>query len=127
MNTPEEYHAHGRAWTIEELRQKDWTDLHSLWWVCLKDLNRTLTSKHEWERTSAGYGEFEADERIKTIRETQKAIKNVLLERWYAWEDANKLWDAKLWDGFKGLDEEKALERQQRKLEEKERRKSSKN
>jgi hypothetical protein len=49
------------------------------------------------------------------------------LERWYAWEDANKLWDAKLWDGFKGLDEEKALERQQRKLEEKERRKSSKN
>ena len=34
---------------------------------------------------------MEAEERHKTVRKTQKAIKTVLRERWYAWEDARKL------------------------------------
>ena len=70
IRRPSELHAYdvtGRAWTIDELRHKSWDDLHALWWVCLKDMNRTLTSKIEAERVKAGYGEFEADERIKTV------------------------------------------------------------
>jgi hypothetical protein len=81
----------GRAWTVEELRQKSWEDLHSLWWVCAKERNRIATSSKERERLKAGYGQFEAEDRDKTVRKTQQAIKHALTERFYAWEHARKL------------------------------------
>ncbi|KAJ9635952.1 54S ribosomal protein L4 mitochondrial [Coniosporium apollinis] len=91
MALPEEVGAHGRAWTVEELRHKGWDDLHALWWVCVKERNRIKTQTYELLRLEAGYGEYEAEERDKTIRDTQRAIKAVLTERWYAWEDARRL------------------------------------
>jgi large subunit ribosomal protein L47 len=81
----------GRAWTVEELRQKSWEDLHSLWWVCAKERNRIATSSKERERLKAGYGQFEAEDRDKTVRKTQQAIKHALTERFYAWEHARKI------------------------------------
>ncbi|KAL4797060.1 mitochondrial 39-S ribosomal protein L47 (MRP-L47)-domain-containing protein [Aspergillus venezuelensis] len=92
LSTPEYDSAHGRSWSIQELREKSWEDLHSLWWVCLKERNRIATSNLERSRLKAGYGEWEAQKRTSTIRVTQKAIKHVLRERWYAWEDAQKLY-----------------------------------
>ncbi|KAI4131054.1 MAG: hypothetical protein LQ347_003135 [Umbilicaria vellea] len=91
LSTPEEDQAHGRAWAVEELRHKSWEDLHSLWWVCVKELNRLATEKHERARLEAGYGDFESEEREKEVRRTQRAIKHALTERWYAWEDARKV------------------------------------
>lgn len=90
LATPEEDLAHGRAWTVQELRQKSWDDLHSLWWICVKERNRIATEKRERQRIQAGYGDFEADDRDQTIRITQRAIRHVLTERWYAWEEARK-------------------------------------
>lgn len=89
--TPEYDNAHGRAWTVNELRSKDWEDLHRLWWVCLKERNRLSTERRERNRVKAGYGDLESEERLKEVKLTQRAIKHVLTERWYAWEDARKI------------------------------------
>ncbi|EEH35296.1 mitochondrial 54S ribosomal protein YmL4 [Paracoccidioides lutzii Pb01] len=91
--TPEEEYAHGRAWSIQELRQKSWDDLHCLYWLCVKERNRIATADYERQRLHAGFGEFESKNRDKTVRSTQRSIRHVLLERWYAWEDARELYE----------------------------------
>lgn len=67
MATPEEIHAHGRAWTIEELRPKDWEDLHKLWWTCVKERNRLLTYANERTRWGPMYGDYESEGRHKEV------------------------------------------------------------
>ncbi|KAI9857356.1 MAG: 54S ribosomal protein L4 mitochondrial [Trichoglossum hirsutum] len=91
LSKPEDDYAHGRPWSVEELRNKSWEDLHSLWWVCAKERNRIATQSFERTRLKAGYGDFEAQRRDTTVRRTQRAIKQVLTERWYSWEDARKI------------------------------------
>lgn len=90
LMTPEDVAAHGRAWSAEELRNKSWEDLLSLWWVCVKERNKIATQEYERQRVKAGYGEHEADGRDRVVRATQRAIKHVLTERWYAYENAWK-------------------------------------
>ncbi|PLB33451.1 mitochondrial 54S ribosomal protein uL29m [Aspergillus candidus] len=92
LSTPAYDIAFGRPWSIQELREKSWEDLHSLWWVCVRECNRIATSNLERERLKAGYGEWEAGERKRVINVTQNGIQHVLRERWYAWEDAQKLY-----------------------------------
>ncbi|CAN8102192.1 unnamed protein product [Discula destructiva] len=91
LNTPAEDKAHGRAWTVEELRRKGWEDLHSLWWVCIKERNRIATGNVERKKGKYGYGAAESRVREMEVRKTQNAIKHALTERFYAWEDAVKL------------------------------------
>lgn len=57
----------GRPWSIQELREKSWDDLHALWWVCAKERNRIATSNLERERLKAGYGEYEASDRDRVV------------------------------------------------------------
>jgi len=58
---------HGRAWAISELRNKHFDDLHSLWWVCVKEKNRIATAEMERQRVGAGYGQYESDERNREV------------------------------------------------------------
>ena len=66
--TPEFNNACGRAWSVQELRQKSWDDLHKLWWVCTYERNRIATEEGERERVDAGFGEAEAADRLKEVR-----------------------------------------------------------
>ncbi|KAH8750519.1 mitochondrial 39-S ribosomal protein L47 (MRP-L47)-domain-containing protein [Diaporthe sp. PMI_573] len=91
LNTPEEDADHGRSWKVEELRRKSWEDLHSLWWVCVKERNRIATANWERAKGKYGYGDNESKAREMEVRKTQAAIKHTLTERFYAWEDARKL------------------------------------
>lgn len=111
MNTPEEDLMFGRPWAVNELRQKDWADLHSLWWLCVRERNRISTANAERARAEMGFGDYESmqrDEAVSSaallhatmryadfcclqVRKTMKAIRHVLLERYYVWEDAAKL------------------------------------
>jgi large subunit ribosomal protein L47 len=72
--TPEEFTAFGRAWTVEELRHKSWDDLHTLWYVCIKERNRILTSMKAIERHNLGFGEMEGLERDAEVRSLGDAI-----------------------------------------------------
>jgi large subunit ribosomal protein L47 len=81
----------GRAWTVEELRRKSFHDVHKLWWNCLRENNRLLTEKYTRMQLRAGYGNHEAEKRIRAVHKTQKAIRQVLVERWDAWEDAREM------------------------------------
>ncbi|KAJ0388304.1 hypothetical protein COL922a_000567 [Colletotrichum nupharicola] len=91
LQTPKETQAHGRAWSVRDLRKKSWDDLHSLWYVCLKERNRLATARKERARRMVGFGEYEGDERDDVVLSTMRAIKHVLTERYYVWEDARKL------------------------------------
>jgi large subunit ribosomal protein L47 len=67
MATPAEMSAHGRQWTVQELRAKDWDDLHRLWWVCIKERNRLNTYALERRRVGNMYGDYESNNRIRVV------------------------------------------------------------
>ena len=48
---------------MEELRRKDWDDLHKLWWVCCRERNKISTMSRERERLKMGFGAAEATNR----------------------------------------------------------------
>ncbi|KAJ5925215.1 54S ribosomal protein L4, partial [Penicillium verhagenii] len=114
MSVPDFDMAFGRPWAVTELRDKSWDDLHKLWWVCIKERNRIATSNLERERLKAGYGDHESDSRDKTILVTMKSIKHVLRERWYAWEEAQRLYEK----GARPAYEEDAMEAPEEELNE---------
>lgn len=60
----------GRPWSVQELRNKSWDDLHKLWWVCVKERNRIATSNMERSRLKAGFGDHESNERDDAVSPT---------------------------------------------------------
>ncbi|VEU19670.1 DEKNAAC100621 [Brettanomyces naardenensis] len=80
VRNPEEVSFTGRSWTVQELRRKSFDDLHSLWYVCLKERNRLYREAHVYDQAeSLRSQEFEGLSAM--IRESMVHIKQVITER----------------------------------------------
>ncbi|QPG75667.1 hypothetical protein FOA43_003025 [Brettanomyces nanus] len=80
VRTPEQITFTGRAWTVQELRRKSFEDLHSLWYVCLKERNKLYRESHVYDQIeSLRSQEFEG--LSEQIRQTMIHIRQVITER----------------------------------------------
>ncbi|KAK6748761.1 hypothetical protein RB195_001408 [Necator americanus] len=68
----------GRAWSEDELRLKSNSDLHKLWYVCLKERNMLLTMRNAYREHARS---MPNPERIDRVNETMKNIETVVHER----------------------------------------------
>lgn len=77
LSTPAQISAHGRAWIVPELRNKDWDDLWRLWWTCVKERNRVMTFLAEKQRVGKMLGGAEAAGRLREVCHASLLIKFV--------------------------------------------------
>ncbi|ORX40564.1 hypothetical protein BD324DRAFT_611293 [Kockovaella imperatae] len=78
----ETFESGGRSWDVDELRTKSFQNLHTLWWLCQRELNTLATMKAE--RIRLGVLPVDAryfSSRQKKTRRTLGNIKLVLNER----------------------------------------------
>ncbi|CAL2028664.1 unnamed protein product [Caenorhabditis brenneri] len=68
----------GRSWTEEELRLKSNSDLHKLWYVCLKERNMLITMK---KAHTARARNMPNPERLDRVQESMDRIEAVVHER----------------------------------------------
>ncbi|PIC52683.1 hypothetical protein B9Z55_002685 [Caenorhabditis nigoni] len=68
----------GRSWTEEELRLKSNSDLHKLWYVCLKERNMLITMKKAHVSRARN---MPNPERIDRVQESMDRIEAVVHER----------------------------------------------
>jgi len=85
----------GAAWSVPQLRRKSFDDLHTLWYVSLKELNKVnremrLLALYE-NRPSQDTRRYAGDENRfaeigEQIKTTMWRIRHVLAERYHAWK-----------------------------------------
>ncbi|KAF5360500.1 hypothetical protein D9756_005024 [Leucocoprinus leucothites] len=79
----------GRGWKAEELRLKSFKDLHTLWYVLVRERNLLATQKEETRRMGVQNPEFQVNGRkLYHVRKSMARIKQVLNERRLAYEKA---------------------------------------
>lgn len=89
MREPSDLDQNSRSWSIPELRRKSFEDLHSLWYICLKERNVLARENHLWRNGMEGQKEIfdSVDEKIRT---TMWRIRHVLSERDWAYKLAKE-------------------------------------
>jgi len=78
----------GRAWTAAELRRKSFKDLHTLWYVVLRERNLLATQLQELARVGGLADTTSNRQRKLRCRKTMARIKYVVNERRLAYEGA---------------------------------------
>uniref|UniRef100_A0A8R1DFS8 Large ribosomal subunit protein uL29m n=1 Tax=Caenorhabditis japonica TaxID=281687 RepID=A0A8R1DFS8_CAEJA len=68
----------GRAWTADELRLKSNSDLHKLWYVCLKERNMLITMRKAHVSRARN---MPNPERFDRVQESMDRIEEVVHER----------------------------------------------
>ncbi|KAI5122807.1 hypothetical protein M0805_000149 [Coniferiporia weirii] len=78
----------GRSWNAVELRRKSFKDLHTLWYIVLRERNLLATQRAEAKRLGVLDEYVEIREKDTRCRKTMARIKQVLNERRIAYEQA---------------------------------------
>ncbi|KAK1229874.1 54S ribosomal protein L4 mitochondrial [Marasmius sp. AFHP31] len=81
----------GRSWKAAELRLKSFHDLHTLWYVLLRERNLLATQKEEARRLGAAPILISLGYKTRQCRKSMARIKYVLNERRLAYEGAVQL------------------------------------
>ncbi|KAM0751284.1 MRP-L47-domain-containing protein [Meredithblackwellia eburnea MCA 4105] len=75
----------GRSWSSFELRRKSFEDLHTLWYVLLRERNVLLTQREEARRLRLDLRGFTSHpERLRMVQKSMARTKQVLSERRHA-------------------------------------------
>ena len=80
----------GRPWEVSQLRTKSFTDLHGLWWLCLKEVNKLNSQQIEANRFNVRFPR-EFEDRLTHVKKTMSRIKQVLGERKLSFEKATEI------------------------------------
>lgn len=80
LTAEEDLDSNSRSWSIPELRRKNFNDLHSLWYICLKQRNVLAREIHLLE-VSMGADAGPYMDLSNIIRDTMWKIRHVLNER----------------------------------------------
>ncbi|KAH9922786.1 MRP-L47-domain-containing protein [Epithele typhae] len=81
----------GRSWLAAELRRKSFKDLHTLWYVLVRERNLLATQKEQMRRSRINHAESITSKRAHVVRKSMARIKLVLNERRLAYEGAMKI------------------------------------
>ncbi|KAI0720491.1 MRP-L47-domain-containing protein [Cerioporus squamosus] len=103
----------GRAWTAAELRRKSFKDLHTLWYVVLRERNLLATQQAEGRRLGANEQALGLWAKSYRCRKTMARIKYVINERRLAYEGALKIHNEKREQLLQLEDEARAVEEAQ--------------
>lgn len=76
----EELDIQGRSWTVQDLRKKSFEDLHALWYVCLKEMNKIQRESLIYEDISSSKLQ-QCMNMEDAIKNSMLSIKQVLTER----------------------------------------------
>ncbi|KAH9891648.1 MRP-L47-domain-containing protein [Cubamyces lactineus] len=107
----------GRAWTAAELRRKSFKDLHTLWYVVLRERNLLATQQAEARRLGANEQALSLWTKAYRCRKTMARIKYVINERRVAYEGALKIHNEQREQIFKQEDSQRAAAEAQAALE----------
>ncbi|KZW03378.1 MRP-L47-domain-containing protein [Exidia glandulosa HHB12029] len=78
---PDDLRQSGRGWNVDEIRRKSFRDLHTLWYICLRERNLLATQKAFAKKMAfSGHQHFIMQNEAK-CRKTMGYIKLVLSER----------------------------------------------
>ncbi|KAF7365213.1 54S ribosomal protein l4 [Mycena venus] len=80
----------GRSWLASELRLKSFKDLHTLWYVLLRERNMLATQREEMRRMGLARERFPDANKVNSAkcRKTMARIKGIMNERRLAYEGA---------------------------------------
>ncbi|KAH8114538.1 mitochondrial 39-S ribosomal protein L47 (MRP-L47)-domain-containing protein [Phellopilus nigrolimitatus] len=111
----------GRSWNATELRRKSFKDLHTLWYIVLRERNLLATQRAETKRLSVSDEYIDISEKDLRCRKTMARIKQILNERRLAYEQAYGLGYEKYAKSSEKAEARVAARKERNGVEEKER------
>ncbi|EJU03237.1 hypothetical protein DACRYDRAFT_99555 [Dacryopinax primogenitus] len=82
----------GRSWSAPELRRKSFLDLHTLWYILIRERNVLHTQLEEWKKVGGKPEHFANIDKLNNrCRKSLARIKAILNERRLAFKQARRI------------------------------------